>query len=141
MLTFRVAMETFRKLPSTFHTTRRPSVNFRQYFVWQETLRQLSVWPGDLPSLLSTFYVTVGPSVKLCQLPMQLGVLTSTSINFLFGRENFRKLPSIFHAAERPSINFRQHSVRTADFSLTSVKLACGLETFWQLPSTFRAAG
>ena len=73
--------------------------------------------------------------MKLRQLHMWPGVLTSTSVNFLFGRENFCKLPSIFHAAGRP-VNFQQHSVWATDFPLTSVKLPCGLETFWQLLAT-----
>ena len=131
-----------------------------------ETFRQYFVWPGDAPS---TFRVAGRPSVNFCQLPMWPGVLTSTSINFLFGRENFRKLPSIFHAAVclcvqpeifcqlsstfcaamRPSVNFCHLSMRLEDCPSTfivartpSVHLShflCCQETFRQLPSTLRA--
>ena len=57
--------ETFREFPSTFRSTGRSSINFRQ----------LSVWPAVL---LSTFHLAKRSFVNFCQLSVRPGVLPST---------------------------------------------------------------
>ena len=100
--------ETFRQLPSTVRTARRQSIKLRQFSKqpvdipstfytagrfsvnspcrW-ENFCQISMKPGDLCQLPSTFRATVGPSVNFCQLPMWSGDLPSTSLNCPCGQE------------------------------------------------------
>ena len=140
--------ESFRKLPSTFLSARRSSVN----------IRLLSMWPGDFPSTyinftchgeafhqLSSTLQTVGrPSVNFRQLKMQPGEHPRASVSFPCVQENFCQLSSYFCAswrlfinnrklsvfAGRPSINFCQHSVVPRDFPWTSVNSPCSRDTF-----------
>ena len=127
-------------LPWTFHSAKRPSVNFCQ----------ISVQPGELPSsfrkargillnsvyppcgwetirqLSSTFRAAGRLSINFCQHSVRPGH-PSTSVNSPLGRETFCELPSIFHAAEH--------------FSSTFINISYGRETFRRPSSTFHAAG
>ena len=112
--------ETPCQLPSTFLATGTFSVNFRQLSV---NFLQLYVRPGELPKM---FYAAGKRSDNFRQFSVQSVNLSSTSVNFLCGRETFCQIPSILCATGVLPI---------------SVNFPYGLETFRQLPSTFHASG
>ena len=68
------------------------------------------------------------------------GELSSTSVNFLCSRRNFRQLLSTFCSTGRPSINFSQLSLHPEELSI-SINFPCGPQIICHLLSTFSAAG
>ena len=86
---FSSVRETFRQFPLTFL---RFFLNFRQLFMWQKTFHELSMRPGELPSILSTFHTAGRASINCCH----LFVLPSM----------FHRIPSSLLLAGRPSVNF-----------------------------------
>ena len=102
----------------------RPSVNFSR------------AWVAFL-QLPSTIHAAGRPSVNFCQLPVQQKDLSSTSVNFLYGKETFHQILATFCAAGRTSDN----PPATGRTSVNYRELSYGHETFHQIPSTFCAAG
>ena len=125
-LNFPCIRDNFRELPSTFCAAGRRSANICQLSVAKRpsaNFSQLSARLGDHPStsidfwcsqdtfhhLLSTFRADRRPSVnfscagrhfvKVWQLSVRLGDLSSTSVKISCHRETFRKLPATFCSA------------------------------------------
>ena len=63
--------------------------------------------------------------VDLCQLPVNLGDLSSIFVNFPCRQEIFHRIPSTFCTAWRPSVNFRQLPVPPGYLPLTSMNFPC----------------
>ena len=150
-----------RDIPSAFHSSAEPSINFHQHFVcsWKHFLRkldlplnfrQLSVWPRVLPS---SFCASAGPSVIFRKHSVQSRA--SVNLSQLFMRP--QDLPSTFRAAAGPFANFlcvwgniHQLSVRLGTFhqllstfrasARSFVNNMCCHRTFRQHQSTFRAS-
>ena len=146
-------LKTFRQL----FVLQGSFVNFRQlsmrpedlpskFLCGQNTVRLLSVWPGDLPSISVylpcsrdtfrqpqlPFHAAGRPIMNFFQLSvlseeipssfMQLGDLPSTSIIFQCDSRIFCELLSTSHADRRPSVNFHKHSVQPGELPSTSIK-------------------
>ena len=121
--------ETFRQLLSTFRATSRHSVKFQS----SQTI---------FHPLASTFHAskTKRHFVNFRHLSEQLGEFPSTSVNFLFGQETLRHVPSILHTAGRSSTIFRQLFMRPGHYLSISINFLCSRDTFHQLLSSFHAA-
>ena len=130
--------QTFYQLPSTFSATRRPSVNCRQLFVWQENLLstfikfpfsrenffQVSESPRDIRS---TFVCVAFGQKTVCQLLSTFRAAMRFSFHQFFIRETLHQFPLLLLAAVRPFVNFRQHSVQPGHLlSTTSTFCAAG---------------
>ena len=103
----------------SFHSTGRPSVNFRHFPCHRRTFRQLSLTfhlAGRLPliSVWSGDFLSTSPAIG------------RPSVNILCGLKTFHEYPSTFHAARRHSVIFHH--------------FLCGCETFRQLASIFHNA-
>ena len=92
--------------PSIYCAARRPSVKFRQLFMWPVNLLSSSFkFPCSRDTFLelqSIFCAAWKPSVKLLQLSLRLGDLSSTSINFPCSQNPAVKISCWL----RPSITF-----------------------------------
>ena len=101
----------------------------------RENLCQLSVQPGDFPSLFINFLSRIH-SVNFSQLSVRLGDHLSTSANFPCDRENFHEFSCGWNTFRQILSTFRT----TRDLLSTSVTTLSSRETIRQLPSIFCAA-
>ena len=139
---FLCSRETFRQLSSILLAAIRLSVNFRHFCALPEQLlstfravghsvnfHQLSVWPGDVPSILSTFCVAGSTSANFRQLSLWLEIFCKLAS--VCGRETYRHISSTFHAAGRDSIIIHELSMCPEDLPSTLVRLVDLLTTFY----------
>ena len=124
---FQCGLETFRQLPSTFCAVGRTSLYFLQHSVRLGDLLSTSInFPcrqkifQQIPSIFHVvrklsfnIFVVRRPSVNLRQHSLWCEDLLCNSVNFTYGRENFRRLLSNFLAHRRPSVNYHRSPGRT----------------------------
>ena len=134
---FLCGRKTFHQLPSTFCAARRyPSTSVNFPCGWENFCQCPSTFRVSGRHFINFISILCG-AVNFSELPMWLGDLPSTSINFPCGWKIYLNFPCEWHN----TFNFRLHSVRLVDLPSTSVNIPWHWENFCQLRSTFRAAG